>query len=186
MEAQRRAFIFSGTFSPPSSPVGVVHTTTLISSALLAFVGLAASACVWSPANQSEQRRSQSVPINGYAQTPGATIVVKAFNHDTGVDDTITTVIASSDEMFAEPHLYFWDAGWRVFADKYWAPTAWGCSSSGMLRLRVYDGTTRLKTFNEGQRDCVLDEISDGSHPVAAADECGYADQIVIFAPPAC
>lgn len=141
--------------------------------------------CVWNPADQSMQSRFLSVPMSGFGQTDGSTIRVYAFNHETGVDDEVAVTNTGSTPMFGEPHLYSWNAGWRVFEQKYWYPPAAGCSS-GMLRLRVTEDGAQLPTFTAGQRDCVLDEVSTGDHPVGAAQQCGYQMQIVINSPSDC
>lgn len=123
--------------------------------------------------------------MQGWAQTDGAEIKVFVFNHETGEDDEVAVTTSSSNPMFSSPHLYAWDAGWKVFEKKYWYDPAWGCST-GMLRMRVTENGTRLATFTEEQQDCVLDEVSAGDHPVNAAQDCGYQQQIVIFSPSDC
>ena len=152
--------------------------------ALLALASLL-SACVWNPSDQTTQSRFQSVPMQGWAQTSGAEIAVSVFNHQTGVDDVVRIVDATDTPMFSTPQLYSWDAGWKVFEQKYWYDPAAGCSS-GMLRMRATENGSRLSTFTEGQRDCVLDEMNDGSHPAGAAQTCGDGNQIVLFAPSDC
>ncbi len=151
----------------------------------LVVVLAAASGCVWNPSDQSNQSRFASVPINGMAQLPGSQIRVFAFNHETGLDEEVLTTTSSNSPLFGPPELYSWDTGWTVFAQKFWYPPAWGCSS-GMLRLRVTEDGGTLATFDEAQRDCVLTEMSNGDHPVNGAMDCGYQDQIVIFAPTDC
>lgn len=149
-----------------------------------AMAGLA-TGCVWNPSDQSTQSRFSSVPIQGWAQTPGATIEVSVFNHETGTDDVVEITTSSSTPMFSSPELYAWDAGWKVFEKKYWYPPSWECST-GMLRMRVTEDGERLATFTEEQQDCVLDEVNNGDHPVNAAQDCGYQQQIVIFSPSDC
>ena len=152
--------------------------------AVTLMAGLAAG-CVWNPVNQSSQLRTASVPVSGFAQSNTSTIRLYAFNHQTGVDEEIDTRTARSSATFYDPDLFYYSFGSRVFAQKYWYNPAWGCSS-GMLRLRVVEDGAALATFDQGQQDCVLDEMAAGDHPARAALDCGYAYQIVINSPSDC
>jgi len=155
---------------------------------VLAAVLLCFGACVWEPSHQQNLPRDEPFDVTGWAQNPGTTIRLEAWNYTTNSYQVITTTTSSSDPNFADPSMYFYEFPDVLLPWQNWQPVN-ACSGSGMASLRVYEGTKKLTTFNATQKQCIFDEVWNGDHPTNAVLDCGTAtpdNQLVLFSPPTC
>lgn len=148
----------------------------------------AVAGCVLEPTDQSSQSRTAPFDVRGWAQGPGKTITVQAFNLSTNSYDTISamTTTSSTAPNWADPSLYHYATPSVTLPSRYWVPPGAGCEVSGMASLRVYEQGAQLTTFDSAEKNCVTAAVWNGAHPVNAAQSCGYGNTLVLFSPPAC
>lgn len=117
--------------------------------------------------------------MQGYAAAASSTITVRARNYETGAFDVVATTVSNSSATYTSPDLFAW-ARTLTLLPNYWAPVDAGCSA-GRAELRVFEGTDQLETFTEPARQCTIDMLLDGEHPVASGNECSDGEDIVLF-----
>ncbi len=158
------------------------------SSLLVTTVALALPACVTNPYND-QWVLPQDVDFQGYAQNPGATVEIQAFDRWTNTWMTIDTATATTTPTtYGGETLYAWnlyavdttDTGFCVWGDPAFAtcPVPAG-SSAAEFRVREVGGRT-LTTFEDGGAACVIDSVTAGANWFSAAISCASGDTPII------
>lgn len=147
-----------------------------------AMLVLFVTGCVWSPADQTSWQSRWAIDVTGYASAPDTVMHIRAFNHRLGRLVEVASANPDDTVIFHQPDMYYWERRITLGRD-YWIPPSFPCTSSGMAQIRVFAGsdTQSLPTFTAGAQDCVVDEMSLGTHPSRAGYDCTTGDAVVLF-----
>lgn len=159
----------------------------------LALALIPLTGCVWDPTNRTNQDNTTPITVTGYASSPGATVILKAVNQNTGVAAPIATTHASTAPSETGAHsLYYWTANINP-ASNYWSPqtvTVNGVgkqlnglpASAGRLELTAFaDGNGPLPTFSAGAKTCWADHYNSGESAWDSGAACYDGDSTAVF-----
>lgn len=161
-------------------------TKTILSTALLTTIAAGLAACVTAPYND-QWVDPFAVNFNGYAENPGATVEIEAFDTQTNTWVTIQSSTATSTPTnYGGETLYQWS---ETGVDT--SPSGqciWGAGPSCVIptgsasaKFRVHEvGGRRYTTFDEGGTTCVINQVAAGTNWFTAGVNCASPETAVL------
>jgi len=121
-------------------------------------VSIAAMGCVTSPANGDSQCPGGGFPVSGFAEHPGATVQVEAFNVAASAWEVVASATASTSAFtFGSNTAYSWSTTVTLAARHF---TAFTPDAFASLRVREVGGSlSNLITFDHDGISCVVDKV---------------------------
>ena len=150
--------------------------------AALAIVFSTLGACVYAPSN-GDWVNPSAIDFGGYAQHPGATIQVQAYDQSTSVWRIVTTAVSSTSvTRFGGDELYSWSIDDFNFTavpnwECYWGYNGYCAipASRALAKLRfkeVGSDLGYLVTFEADGIQCVVDRVAAGQSWLVAGYNC--------------
>jgi hypothetical protein len=141
-------------------------------STVIAPTMLLVGGCVTAPYNHQSECPNNAFTVTGFAQNPGATVQVQAFNDDTSAWEVVATTTASGSGLtFGGNTAYSWSSS-VTLADRHFTPFTPDAFAS--LRVREVNGSlSYLVTFESDGISCVVDKVFNQNESwFAAGWEC--------------
>lgn len=161
-------------------------TKTILSTALLTTIAAGLAACVTAPYND-QWVDPFSVNFSGYAENPGATVEIEAFDTQTNTWVTIESSTASSfPTNYGGETLYQWSetgVDTSPSGQCIWGTGAACVISTGTAsaKFRVHEvGGRRYTTFDQGGTTCVINQVAAGTNWFTAGVNCASPETAVL------